>query len=189
MKGHALLSKSSRCASATLRSLVIVCFLCLFVGSAHAEGPAAELWTGTFTYAGNAHERSALERAISEATQAMGPLARRVARSRLEDKTRPDPRIVIRVSDQQVGIAAKLLWATPPDGRARVLRDSEGDAYRVAQRVEGRRIFQEIRDQDLVIRNVFALSADGTRLAIRVRLSHDRLPEPLTYELTYRRVR
>jgi hypothetical protein len=176
MKGHAPLT------------LVLAAIVCLFVGPAHAQEPReAHLWTGTFTYAGGSGERSAIEKAISQATRAMGPLARRVARSRLETKTKPDPRIEIRVDERQVGIAAGVLWATPPDGRARMLRDAEGDAYRVAQRVVGHRIFQEIRDEDLVIRNVFALSADGSKLAIRVSLSHERLPKPLTYELTYRR--
>jgi hypothetical protein len=155
-----------------------------------ASGPArAEAtWTGTFAYVGGSRERSALEGAIAQVTRSMGPLARRIARSRLEEKTRPDPKIVIRVDERQIGIAAKLLWSTPPDGRARLLRDSEGDTYRVAQRVVGHRIFQEIRDEDLVIRNVFALSEDGSSLAIRVSLSHERLPRPLMYELTYRRV-
>ncbi len=152
-----------------------------------APAPAM-LWTGKFAYVGGRSQLGAIERAIEAATSKMGPLARRVARLRLGEETRPDARLRIEVDERTVGVVAQGLWRSPVDGSVQVVRDEDGDRYRVSQRIEGRKLFQIIRDDSLVIRNVFALSEDGRSLDIRVSVQHERIPEPLAYRLTYRRV-
>lgn len=166
--------------------LASVLVLVSAASSAHAEG-GPRAWSGKFTYAGGEPQKEAIRRAIEKATADMGPLTRHIARLRLSQETKPDPRLRIVVDDHSVGVAAKSMWRSPLDGSVRVVRDSDGDAYRISQRFERDRLFQMIRDESLVIQNVFALSPDGKALDIHVRVTHDRIPEPLRYRLSYRR--
>jgi hypothetical protein len=157
-------------------------------GAARADAVSPTSWTGKFAYVGGSSQQEAIRRAIEAATSDMGPLTRRIARSRLAAETRPDPNLRIEVDGHSVGVLAQSMWRSPLDGSVRVVRDSDGDAFRVSQHIEGRRLYQVIRDDSVVIRNVFALSPDGKALAIRVSLEHQRVPQPLAYELTYRRL-
>ncbi len=160
-------------------------------GAVHAETarptPLAG-WAGSFTYAGGPGERAALEHAIERATDDMGPIARRIARHRLESEMRPDPRIVVRVDGAMVGIGAEGTWRTILDGPARTF-DEGGDHYRVVHRRTAQGVLQVIEGDSVRILKAYALSADGTRMRVSVRFAHDRLPAPLSFVLTYRRAR
>lgn len=175
----------------TVRYALVVSLFALASAAspARAADPVDEgAWTGKFAYVGGDSQKAAIRRAIEAAISDMGPLTRHVARLRLAQETKPDPRLRIVVDESTVGVAAQQMWRSPLDGSVSVVRDSDGDAYRVSQRFRGNRLFQVIRDESLVIRNVFALSADGKALDIRVEVQHERIPEPLAYRLTYRRV-
>jgi hypothetical protein len=173
-----------------IASILVLVGIHLASPLASAEVSSAPLarWAGAFDYAGDAHERDALERAIDRATAEMGPLARHVARNRLEREMRPDPRIVVRIEGSIVGIGAQGEWETVLDGPARVF-DDDGDRYRVMYRTAGPGIVQVIEGDALRIYKTYALSADGTRMRVAVTFVHDRLPAPLRFVLSYRRAR
>jgi hypothetical protein len=143
-------------------------------------------WAGTFAYAGGTSERAALEHAIERATDSMGPLARRIARNRLESEMRPDPRIVVRVDGPMVGIGAEGTWRTILDGPARTF-DEDGDHYRVVHRSTAQGVLQVIEGDSVRILKTYALSRDGTRMRVSVTFAHERLPQPIHFVLTYRR--
>jgi hypothetical protein len=181
----------------TRRYLNCSIFVCaaLLLASASAQPAAAEgrarvpsLWAGAFTYAGDGQEREALERAIDRATAEMGPLARRIARSRLERELRPDPRLVVRIDGRVIGIGEQGNWRTVLDGPARIF-DADGDHYRVQYRSAGQGIIQVIEGDSVRILKAYALSADGAWMHVSVTFFHDRLPAPLRFDLSYRRSR
>jgi hypothetical protein len=168
----------------------------LFVGGdalrlvASADVPSRSLgrWAGAFAYAGDAREREARRRSIERATADMGVLSRHIARNRLERAMRPDPRIVVRVEGSVVGIGAEGSWATVLDGPARTFAE-DGDRYRVRHLRAGLGIVQIIEDDSMQIRKAYALSPDGAQMRVTVTFAHERLPAPLRFVLTYRRVR
>jgi hypothetical protein len=155
---------------------------------ARADDSAQDLtqWAGIYTYAGGRAERDALERAIERATAEMGPLARHIARSRLEDEMRPDQRLTVAVAGSSIGIGERGGWRTPIDGSPREF-ESDGDRFRVRHRFVNGRIVQTTETEDLVIRKTYSLDPQTGRLRVQVDFDHDSLPANLRYGLSYRR--
>ena len=124
--------------------------------------------------------------AIDRATEDAGFFVRRIGRGKLEDRLRPEGRIVLVVTDSTAAIAEgdRERVETPlltPDEAAEVDRSEpwttwDGEALtRVVPEDEGLRTYR------------YMLDPDGDTLRVQVRVEGGKLPEPVEYTLTYRR--
>lgn len=141
----------------------------------------------TFAFAGGDPERervrAALERAISEMSFIIRPIARR----RLAAGNRVFESITVaREGANLVVDRDGNLVSSPADGSETEWTGSDGKTYRVSQRLTPGGLTQTFVGKDGERRNTYSLSQDGTlRLEVTGRIS--RLPAPLEYDLTYER--
>jgi hypothetical protein len=164
----------------------------LLAGSARAQeapaAPAEEPVEGSFVLAEpveTARERihAAIDRAVGEMPFFMRGFGRRRLRH-----TNPLPEEV-RVELQ----GRRIVVHYGPDrteSEADVWTDmmTLGEPSRLLAQRAGPRVYQTYRGDDGQKRMVLTPSDDGSRLWLDVEVTSDRLPSPLTYRLSYRRV-
>lgn len=140
----------------------------LFSVLAFSAGPAAaaEPWEGSWRYAGGSAEDGLRKKAISEATEDLSFVVRGTARSRLQERLKPAPRLSLESDGTRVtirGIGGELtltLGAAPvkktgPDGDGLLSVRTDGDALvLVAKGEKGTRTSVFKRRGDSLVLNV-----------------------------------
>jgi hypothetical protein len=142
---------------------------------------------GTFVLDASASEDVA--RAIDAALAGMGGLHRRFARGHLQRANQPYRTVTIEQDAETISIATE--GSNPvraPIGGAPIeWRGADGKRMRVTVTREDGAIRQTLVGEDHERENVFRPSADGRDLILSVTMRSERLPDPIRYELVYRR--
>jgi hypothetical protein len=144
---------------------------------------------GSFRFVGGSAQRQALEQAIETAADQLPAAFRGIGRRRLT-KTNPiDDGLVITITGDKVKTAFSTGFDAECviDGATIVWTSKKNDKYKVRVRKKGTKLVQIIAGNDGVKTTVFVLSSDKKRLTVHHKISADRLPEPMTYKLSYAR--
>jgi hypothetical protein len=140
-------------------------------------------------YAGGEQGRTAVEKAIDDATEDMSSLVRGVARRRLREA---NP-IIEELGFSLSGDPLRASWVggriieTPASGEAVDWTDQFGDDVKVSQRWSDGELVQRMFDDNGSRTNVYRFSEDGQRMTMSVTIEASRLPEPIRYRLEYRK--
>ncbi|MFO7563264.1 MAG: hypothetical protein R6X02_11525 [Enhygromyxa sp.] len=145
---------------------------------------------GNYRFVGGSKQRAELTAAIEAAAQQLAGAIRGIGRKRLT-KTNPiDNTLEIVIAGDKVttifetGFDATCVI----DGPTVHWSNNKGDAYKVRVRSKGNnRLVQIIVGDDGVKTTVFVLSSDKQKLTVHHKITADRLPEPMTYRLSYSR--
>lgn len=152
-----------------------------------AGEPSFEPFLGTYRAVDLAGQAAIIDEAVTEGTEAMGPLRRRIGRRRLHAVNVPVR--VVRIENQSGQIVVDFdgdRYAAPLSGAARRTLDSEGEPVDVSYRVLGRALRGRYVGPDGEKIMDFVLEGGG-RMTMAVTLSSDQLPAPVRYELAFRR--
>jgi hypothetical protein len=180
--------------SIAIASVLCIGFWCVVAQSVWDVAPraraatAATTWRGRYVFAGGDSEQRLIVTAIDTALTSVNPVARAVARDRLLEASAPYARLRFEVSANEIRVSLDdHAVVSPRSGEA--VRSSTPTGLRAAvrQRLDGRNLVQVLHTRSGTRQNHFRLSADGTRLAVDVRIAADRLPEAIEYTLSYRR--
>ena len=168
--------------------------------SASADEPAAppadasptaarDRFAGNFAYAGGEKQQQARDAAIEKATDSMFFVTRGVARSRVKDKTAISPLIGFSFGNGTItGSAASVTPAVSPENGAAVPYKAGGDTVQLSQKVTADgKIVQSFTASDGNRTNTYVLSPDNRTLNVFITVSSQRLPQPVSFTLTYLR--
>ncbi len=169
------------------RNPMLLALLALLVNLPMNADAQARPFEGTFTYA--PQESDNIEQAINRGIARMNFALRPIARSRLRGTNVPYRTITISNAPNQVTVTTDGTSTTvaPPDGTPVQWRRADGEQMQVSLRWDGGRLTQRFMAEDGQRQNVYSLSPDGNTLTMAVTLNSPRLPEPITYNLRYRR--
>ena len=144
---------------------------------------------GDYRFVGGSAQRADLEAAIEDAANQLPAAIRGIGRKRLT-KTNPiDDGLEIVVAGSKI----TTIFSTGFDAGCEVdgptvhWTSKKGDQYKVRLRSKGAKLVQIIEGEDGVKTTVFVLSADRKKLTVHHKITADRLPEPMTYRLSYSR--
>jgi hypothetical protein len=147
--------------------------------------------TGTTVYELVPDESDDVKAAIERSISHMNFIVRPIARHRLTRTNRPPAHLTF--ANHQDTLIVTLEGAnpivTPRDGSAVPwVSGVSKEVYRVKAAVVGDTLHQAIMASDGHRLDDFVFSAGGDRVRLDVRLYADRLPAPLMYSLTFRRL-
>jgi hypothetical protein len=168
--------------------------VCCSAPSAAADPPesAIQQFVGTYTYVGGDAEIEALDRAIDEVVDQMNFFIRGIARRRLRAPNLPSKEVGVFVENGQIRIERPEHpeVSAPQDGRTITWRHpSDGDVFQVSHGIDDEGVlYQRFEGERSVSRNRFVLGSDEKRLTIHTVIAADRLPAPLRFKMTYRRM-
>ncbi len=146
-------------------------------------------FNGSYRFVGGSAQRSDLEAAIETAAEGLPAAFRGIGRKRLT-KTNPidDTLDIVIAGDKVQTIFESGFDANCElDGPTIRWTSKKGDQYKVRVRGKGSKLVQIIEGEDGVKTTVFVLSADRKRLTVYHKIVAERLPEPMTYRLSYSR--
>ncbi len=146
-------------------------------------------FNGNYRYSGGSAQREALAAAIEDAVLQLNVAIRGIGRKRLTNTNPIDDTLEIVVSGDKV----QTIFETGFDAECTVdggtvhWTSKKGDKYKVRVRKKDTKIVQIIEGEDGVKTTVFVLSADKQTLTVHHKIEADRLDEPMTYKLSYKR--
>lgn len=146
---------------------------------AAADPPADGRWVLS---GGQEHAIDARNAAIERTVDEMPLVVRPIARTRLEQQLAVPQHVVVRGGNIHVGAYAIEL---PEDGSWTRATDPDGNQVRARQVSTDGSISQLFRTEDGTLRYTMRFEED--ELVLRVRLSSDRLPRPITFRLRFHR--
>ena len=161
--------------------------------SAESGAAAADLrarYAGSYRYAGSEAEQKARAQAIDRSVEAFFFVVRGMARAKVAERTRIVPTCKFEFSAGNIRstVPGHAVAVSPENGAPAPYRVDD-DAIVLSQRFDGQRLVQVFRaDEGGTRTNEFTLSADGAFLIMKATLSSPKLPFPVVYTLTYRRV-
>jgi hypothetical protein len=170
--------------------LALACVACMaghLASAAEAGTPAAAAWSGTYEHV--PEQSSDISQAIDAAVKNMSFIKRPIARARLAKTNVPYQRIRIQVAGADVEIAFddRKPIRIPLDGRPIKWTREDGEVFDVSVQLDGDQLVQTYRAEDGMRVNTFQVDASGS-LRLRVEVSSPQLPQPMRYELAYRRL-
>lgn len=144
-------------------------------------------FNGVWVHAGDSKEEKERREAIEATTTGMSLFVRGTARKRLTERTTPAPELELRV-------AGDLLQLSRGDHKVSLRLDAkpvtierDGRRGKMSARFDGERIIVVSEGENGMRATTYTLSPDRQRLTLSVRMSGERLPEPLSFQATYRR--
>ena len=183
-----------------LRDLVVASTLAVIASlpaaPAAADEPATasptsarDRFSGSYAYVGGDRQQQARDAAIEKATDSMFFAIRGVARSRVKDKTAISPLIGFSFGNGTItGSAAAVTPATSPENGAAVPYKAGGDTVQLSQRLTADgKILQSFTASDGSRTNTYVLSPDNRTLTVFITVTSHKLPQPVSYSLTYLR--
>ena len=139
-------------------------------------------------YVDDGQSGGVIEKAIETAVAKMNFIKRPIARSRLKKTNSHYGRIEIArgASEFSVRFDAGKPVLMPLDGRSVKWTRDDGEQFDVSAKLQGDTLVQTFAAEDGQRTNAFSLGADG-KLLLQVTLTSPQLPEPVRYQLSYRR--
>ena len=172
-----------------MRFAAVLLLLGLLVSPLSVQPASAgeHVLSGRWTVLNASRAAAARDVAVDQATAAMGPLIRLIARRRLRAGTPIHRRVIIAVLGEQ--IRAQIgPWGlnTAVNGpMVRMPSPYDGEPIRARQRLQGNVLRQWYRQEDGVMEHTFR--ANGDRLSVAIRVASPRLPGDVRYTVHYRR--
>ncbi len=149
-------------------------------------------YNGTYRYVGGDAEIEALDEAIDEVVSQMNFFIRGIARRRLRAPNLPSKEVTISIEDDEICIdrPGQPKVSAPANGKPITWRHpDDGDVFEVRHGIdEDGVLYQRFKGERSVSRNRFVLSEDGEDLTIHTEITADRLPGPLRFKMSYKRV-
>jgi len=127
--------------------------------------------------------------AVNKVAEQMGFFAASIARDRLMEANKPAQRLVITVSGNQVTTQFDNDQAirSNADGSTIDWTRDNGEKVRVTTTWQDPTLKRAVSSKDATRVSSFTLDATGNVLTLGVEITSEHLPQPLIYQLTYRR--
>lgn len=176
--------------SSFLRSAL--CGMAVAVVRPPSARAATTAWglSGRYRYTGGLFQREQLDLAIEDVVSEMNFIIRPIARSRLSDALYPAGDLDFSFDDTHVRFhnPATPPLRTPVNGAPTTWVNQEGARVKVSASFEGNtlRIYFRGDGGNSVYR--YRFDPETERLHVRARITHERLPKPINFGLSYRRV-
>jgi hypothetical protein len=154
------------------------------------QDPRSRYTGPRFVYAGVQGERAAVQAAIERVVSQLFFVIRPIARNRLRDSNPVFPSVEFHFAPGTVEtvMPGQPNVRTPDNGTAVMVRGIEGNMIRGKHWFERDGHLVEATWSDDGARRIdFVLSPDGRTLFLRVEVTSRHLPQPIRYQLTYRR--
>ena|SRR5882762_8552955 len=148
---------------------------------------ARNLFAGNYTYAGGEKQWQARIAAIEKATDSMFFVTRGIARGRIKDSTVIRARVGFSFGNGMITVTmSDILPATSPESGAAVPYKSGSDTLQLSQKftADGK-LVQSFSASEGKRTNTYVLSPDGKTLNIFTTITSEKLPQPVSYTLTY----
>lgn len=143
------------------------------------------LW-GAYTNASVGAATRTITRAVDKATDDMGFIVRPIARKRLKEINPAYARILISQTNGEITTDFQgRRYVADSNGKVRRNTDPDGSKVDVTYRLEGNTLHGRYKAKDGEKSIDFVLAPDGRTLDVRVQVASPRLPEPVSYALTY----
>ena len=144
---------------------------------------------GNYRFVGGDGQRDELKDAIEATVQQLSAAIHGIARRRLTDANPADTTVDITVAGDKVTttFASGFTVTCEIDGPAVTTKGIGGERLDVKLRAKGSKLVQHLQGRDGARTIVYVLSADRKKLTVHHKITADRLPEPLTYRLSYSR--
>jgi hypothetical protein len=170
--------------------IVLACAACIVGHPASAMEPgtpSATALSGTYEHVPG--QSSDISQAIDAAVKNMSFIKRPIARGRLAKTNVPYQRIRIELTGTEVEIAFddRKPIRMPLDGQPIKWTREDGEVFDVSVKLDGDELVQTYRAEDGMRVNTFQVDASGA-LRLKVEVSSPQLPQPMRYELAYRRL-
>ena len=127
--------------------------------------------------------------AVNKVAEQMGFFAASIARDRLMEANKPAQKLVITVSGDLVTTQFDNDQAirSHADGSTIDWTRDNGEKVRVTTTWQGTTLTRAVSSRDATRVSSFSLDATGNVLTLGVEITSEHLPQPLIYQLTYRR--
>jgi len=172
----------------------LVLAVCLSPGSssmAQTPDPALARYAGDYAYVGGDEGIAALDRAIDQVVDQMNFFIRGIARRRLRAPNLPSKAVSIVLENGQIRIdrPGQPSVSAPADGASITWRHpNNGDIFQVSHGIDEEGVlYQRFEGEQSISRNRFVLSQGEKRLTIHTKITADRLPAPLSFDMSYER--
>lgn len=180
-------SRLMRCAGLNRLSAALVILCQVAPWQALASPPGPEAFTGVWSYTNGPGEEDLRRRAVETATESFPGFVRGSARKRLVERTKPPRELELRVVGDRLDLARdRSEVSLPLDGQP-VAVEGNGRRGRMSARLDGTQLVVTSEGEGGRREARYALSADGSRLTVSVRVNGERLTRPLEYQSTYHR--
>ena len=161
----------------------------LGIPTARAESPSV---LGSYAFVGGSKQREAIETAIEESVLALNAAIRGIARRRLLRSNKAPAHLLISRSgvDVTVTLAGIRKVTAPADGSAVDFKTKFGDKARLSHHLDGLRLVQTFVGAGTRVNTFTVQPADEgpDRMTMRVKITSSRLPVPVKYRLSFKRL-
>lgn len=164
--------------------LALTCF------SSQAMAQDAPKWEGSFAIQNKARAKKQVKAGIERCANESNFLIRGFVRDALTDTNRVCGKLDVVFQGDNVFIQCDggIKHITPRSGAAKNVKSADGKkTYNLRQKVAGSTLTQVYKGKDGVRTNVYTLSADGSTLTLKVKVTSDKLAAPLRYTIRYAR--
>ena len=144
-------------------------------------------FTGVWSPKGDKKEEQQRLQAIEAATTDMSIFIRGTARKRLGKGTAPPARLQLVVEGERFTVARDTKSFSMQLGAKPITVEKDGKQAKVSARREGATIVVESQGEKGRSMTSYALSPDGTRLTMSVRMRGEKLSGVLAFKATFRR--
>jgi hypothetical protein len=160
----------------------------LAAAAAHAQA-SLSAYNGVYLYVESTDERERIQRSIEKATEDMGLLRRGIARNRLEEATRPFPRLEMFFDDENVLLRySQREFELPLDGTSVEATGLMGDPVEASAYLRAHDLHQTL-EGDRGTRYIEFRFNDDDTVSMVNRIESEHLPSQVKYTLTYRPAR
>jgi hypothetical protein len=144
---------------------------------------------GSYRYSGGNTQRDEVAAAIEATVQQLARALHGIARKRLTQANPVDSTVDIVVAGDQITTTFEsgFTVSCAIDGASVNTTGIDGEKLAVRVRSKDSKLVQIMQGKDGARTVVYVLSADRKKLTVHHKITADRLPEPLTYRLTYSR--
>ena len=172
-----------------IRPSLLAAFVLLPALAVAQDSPSPEeRFAGTWVVSDAGPAERARDAAVESATDDMNFISRPIARRRLEAGTPIHRRVVVsgtgsdfraQVGEYDLDFAA--------DGSRHRIDDPWGDPLNARQRFQRGRLVQTMTTDDATVTHTLALSDDGQRLTLTVKIESHHLPGDVVFRIHYRK--
>lgn len=154
---------------------------------ARVATPGSADFSGVWTHTGDSKEEEQRRKAIEAAIRDMPFFVRGTARDRLMQRTTSAPELKLSVEGDCLELSRGSDKITLRFGAEPVSIERDGRRGKMSARFDGQRIIVVSEGENGKRATTYSLSPDRQRLTLSVRMSGERLPEPLSFQATYQR--
>jgi len=157
--------------------------------SSQAEQDLLTTFAGEFEFVGGEQQRQGVLDAIEFAVAAIAAGVQDIARKRLRPPNEVPERVRIAIDGQYstVALDERTIRTEVNGSKPAAWTNGSGRRVRVWHQLAGKRLVEKMVGVGGSRKNVYRLSADGSKLYLDVTMASPLLPRSVKYRLTYRR--